>query len=198
MRKLPEPSPARPAAHSTPTSVDARSAPPPPSAAPQFTLQTPPSRASTKVLSPGRYKVELTAGQALHDKLEPLQALLRHQVPDGDLAVLVEKAVDVLIDETMRQRFAQTRAPKTKKPRHNAQRTRSRYVPRAVVRAVHERDAGRCTFVSPEGKRCSARGFLELHHRVPYAKGGEATVDNLSLVCRAHNALFAEAITDRS
>jgi hypothetical protein len=27
---------------------------------------------------------------------------------------------------------------------------------------------------------------------VPYARGGEASVENLSLVCRAHNALIAE------
>jgi hypothetical protein len=69
----------------------------------------------------------------------------------------------------------------------------SRYIPRAVVRAVHQRDAGQCTFVSVDGKRCSERGFLELHHHYqPYARGGEATVENLRLVCRAHNALFAE------
>ena len=75
-------------------------------------------------------------------------------VPDGDLAVLVERAVDMLIDNTMRQRFAQTRAVKKQKPRRSTRRTRSRYIPRAVVRAVHQRDAGRCTFVSPDGRRC--------------------------------------------
>ena len=157
-----------------------------------FVLEAPRPRASTKPLSPGRYKLELTAGQALHDKLEQLQNLLRHQVPDGDLAVLVERAVDLLIDKTMRQRFAQTRAPK-KKPRTGKRRARSRYIPRAVVRAVHQRDAGRCTFVSQDGKRCSEHGLLELHHHdVPYARGGQASVENLRLVCRAHNALFAE------
>jgi 5-methylcytosine-specific restriction endonuclease McrA len=62
-----------------------------------------------------------------------------------------------------------------------------------VVREVYERDAGQCTFVSADGKRCSERGFLELHHHDrPYARGGEATVENLRLVCSAHNALFAE------
>jgi hypothetical protein len=47
--------------------------------------------------------------------------------------------------------------------------------------------------VSSDGKRCSERGFLEFHHHdVPYAKGGEATAENIRLVCRVHNALFAE------
>jgi 5-methylcytosine-specific restriction endonuclease McrA len=147
-------------------------------------------------LSPSRYKVEFTAGQALHDKLQQLRDLLRHRVPDGDLAAIVELAVDQLVDKTMKQRFAQTQAPK--KPRAIQRRARSRrrssrYIPRAVVREVYERDGGRCTFVSADGKRCSERGFLELHHHdVPYGKGGAATVDNLRLACRVHNGLFAE------
>jgi hypothetical protein len=69
---------------------------------------------------------------------------------------------------------------------------KSRYVPRAVLSAVFARDAGQCTFVSPEGRRCSAREFLEVHHHAPFARGGEATVDNLRLSCRAHNQFLAE------
>ena len=153
-------------------------------------LEAPRHRGSSKPISPGRYKLEFTAGQALHDKLEQLKDLLRHQVPDGDLAVILERAVDLLLDKTLKQRFAQTRSPK--QPRSRSRKKNSRYVPRAVVREVHERDAGRCTFMSSDGKRCAERGFLELHHFMPFARGGEATVDNLRLVCRVHNALIAE------
>jgi hypothetical protein len=79
--------------------------------------------------------------------------LLRHQVPDGDLATIVERAVDGLIEATMKQRFAQTKAPKTLRlvKRHTRSgKASSRYIPRAVIRAVHQRDAGQCTFVSSE------------------------------------------------
>ncbi len=160
-----------------------------------FALVAPRHRNASTPLSPGRYKIEFTAGQALHDKLTQLRDLLRHQIPDGDLAVIVERAVDLLIDDTMKQRFAQTRVPKKPQAtkRRQSVRANSRYIPRAVVRAVHQRDEGRCTFVSSDGKRCSARGFLEFHHHgQPYARGGKATLENLRLVCRAHNSLFAE------
>ncbi|PYV07620.1 MAG: hypothetical protein DMG07_28045, partial [Acidobacteria bacterium] len=50
------------------------------------------------------------------------------------------------------------------------------------------RDGGRCAFVSAGGRRCGERGFLEFHHIVPYAAGGEATVENISLRCKVHNA----------
>ena len=68
----------------------------------------------------------------------------------------------------------------------------SRYTRRAVVREVHARDAGQCTFRSPEGRRCAARGYLELHHEDPHARGGPPTVANLKIMCHAHNALMAE------
>jgi hypothetical protein len=68
----------------------------------------------------------------------------------------------------------------------------SRYVPRPVLRAIYARDAGQCTYVSADGRRCSARGFLEVHHHEAFARGGEATTDNLRLTCRAHNFWLAE------
>ena len=40
--------------------------------------------------------------------------------------------------------------------------------------------------------RCTERGFLEFHHIVPYAVGGEATVEAIALRCRAHNQYEAE------
>jgi hypothetical protein len=68
----------------------------------------------------------------------------------------------------------------------------SRYVPRRVLREVYARDAGQCSYVSADGRRCSARGFLEVHHHEAFARGGAATVDNLRLACRAHNFWLAE------
>jgi hypothetical protein len=62
-------------------------------------------------------------------------------------------------------------------------------IPRAVVREVVQRDGGQCAYVSPEsGRRCSETANLELHHLVPFARGGEAVASNLSLRCRSHNA----------
>jgi len=55
------------------------------------------------------------------------------------------------------------------------------------------RDSGRCAFVARDGRRCDERGRLEFHHIDPYALGGEATVRNISLRCRAHNAHEAVA-----
>jgi hypothetical protein len=68
----------------------------------------------------------------------------------------------------------------------------TRHVPAAVRRAVHERDGGRCRYVDAQGRRCSARERLEFHHRHPFGFGGDHSVEQISLVCKAHNRYLAE------
>ncbi|MBN1607403.1 MAG: HNH endonuclease [Polyangiaceae bacterium] len=71
----------------------------------------------------------------------------------------------------------------------------SAYTPAHVLRAVWERDQGRCTHVDPAtGRRCDERRFIELDHVEPRAFGGPATVDNLRLTCRAHNQHAARRV----
>ena len=55
-----------------------------------------------------------------------------------------------------------------------------RRCPAAVARAVFLRDGRQCSYVSPEGRRCSSRRCLELDHVNPRAVGGENTIENQS------------------
>ena len=66
------------------------------------------------------------------------------------------------------------------------------HIGQEVRRQVAERDAERCCHVGPDGRRCEARAFLELHHEQPWALGGADSVHNLRLLCRSHNQLRAE------
>jgi hypothetical protein len=70
---------------------------------------------------------------------------------------------------------------------------RTRHIPAAVVREVYLRDEQQCTFVSEDGRRCTARHFIELDHATPWAYGGESSVKNLRLRCRAHNQELARS-----
>jgi len=73
----------------------------------------------------------------------------------------------------------------------------SRYIPAAVQREVKARDGDQCTFCSPDGQRCSEKYRLEIDHIRPYALGGTNEAENLRLVCRAHNSLYAERVFGR-
>jgi hypothetical protein len=145
--------------------------------------------ARVEPLSEQRFRVEFTAGADLVGKLERCRDLLSHANPSGDLAVVVERAVDLLLSELQAKRFATLkRSARATNPAH----LRSRRIPNAVRRRVFERDGAQCTYVSPEGRRCESRSFLELDHVEARALGGDHRVENLRVLCRAHNQLHAE------
>jgi hypothetical protein len=134
-------------------------------------------------LAPERYKVQFTVNRETYDKLRQAQDLLRHTIPDGDPAAVIDRALTLLVAELMRARMSPTHRPR---PSRRA-RPDSRHIPAAVRRAVWTRDAGRCAFVGTHG-RCTETGFLEFHHVVPFARGGPAVAENIALRCAAHNA----------
>jgi hypothetical protein len=143
----------------------------------------PPSRPVVRPLAAERYEIRFTASAETLEKLRAAQDLLGHAVPTGDLAQVFDRALTLLVADLARKKFATTSRPRPS----TASGTDERHIPAAVKRAVAVRDRARCGFVSPTGRRCGERRFLEFHHVVPYAAGGMATVDNIQLRCRAHN-----------
>jgi hypothetical protein len=116
------------------------------------------------------------------------QELLGHALPSGDLAQVLDRALDALIERLERRKFGATRRPR----RSEQASANPRHIPADVKRTVWERDGGRCTFVSDAGQRCPARSRLEYDHVEPVARGGRSTVSGLRLRCRAHNRYAAE------
>jgi 5-methylcytosine-specific restriction endonuclease McrA len=152
-------------------------------------------------LSETRFKVQLTASAELKAKLERAQDLMRHRNPSGDLAVVLDAAMDVLLERLERERLAKTSRPR-QTTRHaevtstdaDSDRAKARSIPRAVRREVFARDGEQCAFVNESGERCPSRGFLELDHVQSRALGGSDAASNLRVLCRAHNRLHAEEV----
>ena len=61
-----------------------------------------------------------------------------------------------------------------------------RYIPAQIKRQVWNRDQGRCTYLG-----CCSKHFLEYDHIQPISLNGKSTLENLRLLCRAHNQLEA-------
>jgi hypothetical protein len=180
------------------------------------------SRPVVQPLSPERYRVQFTMGQESHDVLRRLQTLLRREIPDGDAGAIFERALRVLHEKVGAAQFG--KAPKRQTTGRAARSvpsvppaatayanrvrpgadgvgqeparapSQSRHIPRAVKRAVWYRDRGQCAFASSSGVRCGEVEFLELHHIQPYTLPGRATVANIALRCRLHNAYEAEVV----
>jgi hypothetical protein len=131
----------------------------------------------------------MTASRAMKDRLARMQDRMRHKFPDGNPAAIYDWALGIVEEQMEKKLLGGGVLKRSARPT----RPGSRHVPSDVRRVVWKRNGGCCAFVAKDGRRCAERGGLELHHIDPYALGGEATVRNISLRCRAHNAYEAEA-----
>jgi len=145
----------------------------------------PPRRPILAALGPDRYLLKITLGEETRRKLQRARDLLRHAIPGGDPAAIVDRALTLLVEQLERRKIAATPNPHDQAA-DSARTRRGRHVPAAAKRAVWTRDEGRCVFVGSRG-RCGETGLLEFHHVIPFAEGGTTDVANLQLRCRAHN-----------
>ncbi len=150
-------------------------------------VAAPVARPRLAPLSPERFALQLTIDQPTHDLLQRARALMSHQVPAREIAPVLRRALELLVDRLEKQNYAATARPRASKPC-----TSPRGISATVKRAVRERDGDRCAFVRETGKRCAARERLEFDHREALERGGAATVENVRLLCRAHNQHAAE------
>lgn len=142
--------------------------------------------------------LRLAIDAELRADLDRARALLRHTVPDGDPTVIFGLALRALLERVDRRKWGR-RQHRTARARTagrtgaeaasgvTAESVRSRYIPAPVRRAVWLRDGGCCAFVGASGHRCATRSLLEFHHCLPFARGGEHSVENLELRCAPHN-----------
>src|SRR6187399_777737 len=129
-----------------PTRTTAAPAPTSPSASPP--MPVPRRSPDPAPLSPGRYKLQLTLGENARNKLKQLQDLLAHQIPNGDPAAIVERALDALLTQVHKRKTGITAKPRTQKPKPKSESPatattsagRTRYLEFAVRREVWTRD----------------------------------------------------------
>lgn len=145
----------------------------------------PPSRRPVLApLSESHYKLQVTISGAARERLKQIQDLMRHRLPSGDPAVIVEHALEVLHADLLKKKAADVAKPRVGRAVVEA---KGRYIPASVRREVWRRDQGKCAFVGADGTKCASSSGVEFHHVRPYAVGGEASVENIEMRCRAHN-----------
>lgn len=160
---------------------------------------------SLEPLSDTSYRLQLNTSESLKEKLELARDLMSHANPSGDLAVVVERAVDLLIERLKSRRVGQTSRPRPRNRRDEAKANEShldrsksghrdarKHISNETRRSLVARDGLCCSYVNEDGQRCASSAFLQIHHDRAWAKGGANTIDNLRLLCSAHNQLLAE------
>lgn len=144
-------------------------------------------------LSPTSMYIGTTLPMPVYEQLQEARELLSHRLASRELSEVLEAMLVITLPVLRKQKFAESAHPRSSGgARHEP--SSSRRIPAHVKREVWERDGGRCTFVGTDGHRCTSRERIEFDHRVPVTKGGAATVENVRLLCHAHNQHEAEQV----
>ena len=76
---------------------------------PMSAVPAPTARHSlARPLAPGRYEIRFTASAGTCEKLRRTQDLLRHRIPNGGVAEIIDRALTVLLEDLARKKFAAT------------------------------------------------------------------------------------------
>ena len=162
-----------------------------------------PAATERRIVIEERLKISFGADQEFIEKLERIRSLFSTKY---HRKLEFEEFFSILMDEyierhspegrlSRKEKREQNKAPQAQKKagqRHEQKKTVSRYIPRKVRDEVHRQDKGRCTYVSPGGRRCGSKWDLHIDHIVPFARGGDNSPSNLRLLCAKHNRLEAE------
>ena len=159
-----------------------------------------------------KIEIKIVLEKELQEKLDELRLLMSHKKPHMNYTELIEELADLALKKLR----VSPLAPRNKRrsasvaPRINGENVGTapapttatapaptaaaatkigRYVSPQLRRTVWQRDQDQCTFVDlTSRRRCQSRFQLEIDHIRPFGKGGVSNLENLRLLCRAHNA----------
>jgi hypothetical protein len=149
-----------------------------------------PTRPRVEALSAERFAVQVSIARPTYDKLCRAQDLLSHALPSRDVADVFDRALDALLEKLEKRKVGSG-------SRRSRRTVSSRMIQAKVKRAVWDRDGGCCSLVGEGGRPCRSTDQVEFDHIKPVAMGGESTVENVRLLCRAHNQFAAEEALGR-
>jgi 5-methylcytosine-specific restriction endonuclease McrA len=151
-----------------------------------------PQPAEVVPLSAELSRLHVTVSKRFARKLEEA----RDARPDATEEELLEAGLDLLLAHVAKRRGL------VERPRQKPRPSKPEHVPAHVFREVWRRDGGRCQWKLANGEICGCTRHLQLDHVKPLALGGTSTVENLRILCRAHNLeaarlVFGDAWMDR-
>ncbi len=127
--------------------------------------------------------------------LESLRARLSHSMKNvGSNSELIKKLIRIAQESFRRKDLKAEEKPRRivspprflDQPQRGASPSR---VPIAIRRAVFKKANTQREFILPAGRRCNAKLFLQVEHRIPRARGGNHEILNLEALCRPHNLI---------
>lgn len=161
-------------------------------------------------ISESQIRISLTIPDRVKEKLEQLKNHWAAANPSMDYLEIIERSLDIALAKVDPLRKAQSTSLKLRSVKRGATDSvaqtdkshhqewslkstkRKTYYSIKTDKILWQRAGSQCEYTDKKtNKRCSSKFGLERDHIVPRAKGGSNAIQNLRLLCRAHNQLEA-------
>ncbi|WP_413581230.1 HNH endonuclease [Bdellovibrio sp. HCB288] len=162
--------------------------------------------ATQDIVSPQRnetVRMEITLTIEQLKTLETARDLISHTVTDGNwadvLTVLAVKQIQRILGKDKLENVSEKYAPSTQEfkrkstPSFMVARNRSHISIKSKRSLLLHADYC-CEYRSADGTKCKSKYQLQIDHRQPIALGGRNDLQNLRVLCRAHNLAEAEKL----
>lgn len=135
-------------------------------------------------------RLHLTVTRDLLAKVEAARLALSHSNSGATVADILELGAETALTREAKRRALVAR-PRSQRPANQPASSDSDHVPAEIRREVWRRDGGCCQWKLASGGICGSKMRAQLDHIVPKGKGGQATIDNLRVLCERHNQYAA-------
>jgi len=142
-------------------------------------------RDSAEPLTEELSRLHVTVSRRFLEKLEAARATLSHARPGASTEDILEAGLDLVLQRAAKRKGL------VERPRPSTPSANPAALTAAVKREVWTRDRGRCQWPIESGGICGSTFRVEFDHRIPRARAGPSTADNVRLLCRFHNDLAA-------
>jgi hypothetical protein len=132
-----------------------------------------------KMVGPDCYEVTFRTNEALVNSLEELKGMLAHKYPNMTLEELIQKLAKLGREEFQRVKSV-AKPVAAPRPNLNTKNSKAAISKAAIKRQIWQRDKHQCT-------GCGSTFALEEDHKIPKAKGGPYSLENMRLLCRPCN-----------
>ncbi len=158
-------------------------------------------RESIRHLSEDRLRLSVSISEDLNKKLDRLRSLMSHSNPNMRTEDLLERLANMAL-EKLDPLLKKSRSIKPSIAEESVQlksgesgmllpapEVRTRYIPVNTKRKIWNKNAGKgCDYIDKlTGRRCRSKHLLQIDHRQPFSHGGKNDVENLRILCAAHN-----------
>jgi hypothetical protein len=141
-------------------------------------------------------RLHITVPRRVLEKIAAARDALSHAMPNATDDEIIEVGLDLVLAQQAKRKGVVGRPRKVPRP------SAGDAIPAHVRRAVWVRDGGCCRWETADGGVCGSTVRVQFAHRVPRARGGPPTVENIRLLCAIHNQYearvdFGDDVMDR-